>query len=136
MSQKGSITKNITNLNQGETCNYRFYAECGAPLFKVDGEAKLFNVTYTEWEEAAPSNIRKSWLGSYPANATMDSIIKSNASQSEEYLEAAETKTSEVRKECAEVLLNSTGTAKLTQIAEYYPDVEQEQSSEKAVAAS
>ena len=65
LSKRGSVARNITQLNKGETCQYRFYAECGAPTFRSILPASTlkdtFNITYVEWEKSVAPNIKKNW---------------------------------------------------------------------------
>jgi hypothetical protein len=50
-------SREIRGLNQGETCNYRLKAECGAPAFKAapggtfSSSLSHFNITWVESED-------------------------------------------------------------------------------------
>ena len=51
------VTREIRGLYQGETCNYRVKASCGAPIFKAipggewSSSLDHFNITFVEFEE-------------------------------------------------------------------------------------
>lgn len=62
----GLLLRQVRDLDQGETCNYRVKATCGAPAFKAapggtyTSTLDHFNITWVEFEEqdiTVPANI-------------------------------------------------------------------------------
>ena len=109
LSQRGQKFRNITALNKGETCQYRFYAECGAPIFKTTSSNSNFNITYVEWEEAAPSNIKKNWTW----DLQKENALKLEIQKQQANIEAANQLTLKTRAKClTAVRTMSEGTAR------------------------